>query len=116
MARSKSETIRIYGPWSFRAWGYGLRCLVVGCETTDYRPGRVKLIEQCHTTNGGTGRKAGWQNTCFMCWRHHDESHRGVRTFEEGNRLRIGEVDVATLKDAAIATQALWKIHEEGLE
>ena len=103
--RSRAESLRVYGPPEFREWGYRLPCLVVGCRTWDYRPGHSKVMEQCHTRTGGTGRKSDWTDTVFMCWRHHDESGRGVRTFESVNELRVvaefEEIDVASLVEAA---------------
>lgn len=112
---------RVYGPWAYRAWGYGLPCLVRGCETRDRRPDAVKVIECVHVTTAGFGRKSEWRDTVFMCWRHHDELHiGGIRTFERGHQLRVdagllGQYDVGTLAEAAQVTQYFYGIREEGL-
>lgn len=113
---SKLEQERKYGPWAYRAWGYGLPCVVVGCTTTDRRPGAVKIMECCHSRTGGMARKARWQgNTFFACWRHHDESGRGVRTFEERYELAVNGVRVQTLHEAAGETLRQWFAREDGL-
>lgn len=114
---------RVYGPWSFRAWGYGQPCIVEGCETTDRRPGGLNVIEQWHVSrrDGGMGRKGSWRETVFGCWRHHDESHRGQETFEDTHRgkLRVyvlfEPIHVGTLREAANVTQEAYRLWEAGL-
>lgn len=117
MSRSAAETERIYGPWEYRAWGYGLACLVVGCKTRDCRPGGTHWMECCHSTNGGMQRKADWMgNTFFACWRHHDESGQvGVLTFAKRHVLAVQGVVVSSLKEAARVTLERYEHRVQGL-
>lgn len=107
MARKADE--RVYGPWSYRAWGYGGSCVVVGCETRDRRPGSTAVLECCHVGKGPTGgmsRKGEWKNnTFFACWRHHlEQGNTGVHTFAERHDLAVNGVLVETLQEAAEET------------
>lgn len=114
--RSAAEFARIYGPADYRAWGYRQPCVVVGCETVEPRPeGRV--IEACHTTNGGRSRKADWEGqTYFGCWKHHDEAgNDGVDTFASRHRLEVCGVRVRSLTQAGLVTLAKFKEYRDGL-
>jgi hypothetical protein len=112
MRRSAEEKLRIYGPPEYREWAESQACTVVGCQTlpSDWRPKDRGLRELCHAKNGGTGRKGDWIWTWVGCWRHHDESHMGVKTFEHRHRGRLevcGE-PVRTMIEAAEATHAAF--------
>lgn len=114
--RSPEESERIYGPWRYRAWGYGQPCVVVGCETRDRRPGSVHVIECCHARTGGMGRKSDWNgNTFFACWRHHDESAQGVETFARTHQLAVADLRVGSLEEAARVTLRAFNAWEGGL-
>lgn len=115
--RGKLERERIYGPWSYRAWGYGLGCVVVGCETRDRRPGSVQGMEECHVRTGGTGRKATWRfNTFFACWRHHSEQGNcGIHTFAERYELAVDGEEAQTLSEAAELTTKLYDLRQGDL-
>jgi hypothetical protein len=60
-----------------RAWVRGFACSVPGCQ--------LRPIECAHVrraNNRGTGIKPSDAFTVSLCREHHDESHRGERTFE----------------------------------
>ena len=110
----------VYGPWSYLAWGYGLPCVVVGCETRDRRPGSLKVIECCHVHTKGMGGKVRtpiWKrNTFFACWRHHDEQHKcGIFTFAERYELHVSGVLVPSLSAAAAETYHQYRNWEGAL-
>lgn len=118
MRRTEAEMERIYGPWAYRAWGYGLPCIVVGCTTRDYRPGTTKRMDCCHVTNGGMGRKATWMGqTFFACWRHHDEADHvlGKQTFATTYQLAVDGVHVADLREAGRVTLERFGAWERAL-
>ena len=66
--RTRKEFDRIYGSEARRAAIALLPCAVPGCTN---RPS-----ENHHLGNGGTGRKADWQNVTPLCLSHHDIYHR----------------------------------------
>lgn len=114
--RKAKDRRRIYGEWSFLAWGYGQPCAVEGCTTTDRRPGSLKVIEAAHTKVGGMSLKADHTSVVFLCWRHHQELHdRGRFTFEAAHQFEVGDVTCVTLADAAAETQRQFRLWCDGL-
>ncbi len=116
-SRTLEESVRIYGPPSYRAWGYRLPCVTVGCETTDYRPGSGKVIECCHATTDGIALKATWKGcTFFGCWRCHDEQGQGgIETFARNHDLAVNGVRVFDLVHAASETLKQFMNYDGGL-
>lgn len=110
---------RVYGPPGRLEWLWRQPCVVVGCRTTDYRPGHSKVIESCHVRVGGVGWKADYSQTVPACWRHHDMmGSRGSvarQRFEREHRFRVAGVRVETLDEAAGLTEDAWQDHENGL-
>ena len=117
MSRTPEEFLRIYGPPEYREWVDAQRCLVTTCETREnmWRPDGRGFREICHVRNGGMGRKADWNWTVVLCWRCHEASGKR-RTFEyiHAGKLRVGEVAVETLMDAAVATHEAFRHSEPG--
>ncbi len=103
--KRRAEWERAYGSHERLAWGYSLGCLVVGCETLDCRPYHDKIIECAHTASGGTGRKADYDTTVFVCWRHHD---RGVNRLHETYEISVNGVPVANAREGAKETERQW--------
>lgn len=111
---------RVYGPWGRLAWGHGLPCVVVGCETRDRRPYRANMIECAHVGPAGTkgiGYKSSYVWTVFMCWRHHDllDQSLGRRLFAKRFKLAVNGVPVDDLTEAAAETERQWREREDGL-
>ena len=106
-----SEWERAYGGFARLAWGHGLPCLVVDCETRDRRPGSVNMIECAHVRTGGMGRKADARWSVFTCWRHHDEMDNGRRSFvrKYRDRMAVDGIPVVDLLEAAEVTEEAWQ-------
>ena len=115
--RSLYEDLRIYGPPEYRAWGYRLACVKVGCTTTAGPPGRRRVIECCHTETDGTGRKADWRGkTFFACWRcHREQGDHGLWTFARRHPLAVDGHPVPSLYGAARLALKLFLLYDGGL-
>lgn len=94
MTRTKKETLRIYGPPAYREFLSDLGCII--CRATP--------IVIAHVKTGGVGRKADYTHTVPLCHTHHEEQHRGTKSFE----ARYG----VSLSAWAAHIQQAWK--EEG--
>lgn len=65
--RPEGEFRRIYGSRERVRRIKALPCHVCGLYGS---------TENCHTENGGMGRKAGWETVVNLCASHHEELHR----------------------------------------
>ena len=95
--RKPSEFARIYGSRARVAFVKSLRCIAghMWC---------VGPIENAHIETGGTGRKADADKIVPACQYHHEEMHRGIRTFAAKYHL-----DLPAL---AADTEARWQAYQ----
>lgn len=82
-----------YGSEERVRWIQSLPCSVPGC--------RAWPSENAHVKAGGMGMKAAPEWITPLCKAHHDEQHRGSRTFEEKYGL--------DLEALARETDAKWR-------
>lgn len=67
-----------YGTEDFRAWFYGLSCVVPGCEAAS--------VEMAHVKSRGAG--GTWQDVVPKCHAHHREQHDiGILTWQQKHGL-----------------------------
>lgn len=97
--RDRNDKARIYGPPTFVTFLHAHECL--GCGICG------EMVQQAHLTNGGTGRKAGWQETVPLCgsW-----SRWEIRRDKPTWVIRVGchrEYDSAKQSDFAQKIRAL---------
>ena len=91
MARTAAERLRIYGPPERVEFVQNLGCIICGQPAVN-----------AHTATGGLSRKADYTTIANLCHAHHDESHRGVKTFERKYGL--------DLKAVAASVEAAWRV------
>ncbi len=114
--RTPDEDARIYGPPEFRTWLHQQPCAVCGWK------GRPTQMQQAHAKTGGTSKKDDWTRTLPLCDDHfetvdadgfpsgqiingcHRQAHRGVKSFEAKNGVRLLEL--------AAKTQQAWALSQ----
>lgn len=77
--KSSSRTVREVPP--FRRWVKKRHCSVKGCPNVDIDPAHVRCDLPADALKGGTSLKPHDIWIIPLCRMHHDEQHKGERSF-----------------------------------